>query len=68
MGTIEHQGKAPSTDGTGQRPHTTPKPDKSVNRYLAEANTDPKLFVWTAEPDGIIEKVRPGYQASQSLH
>jgi hypothetical protein len=29
MGTIEHQGKAPSTDGTDQRPHTTPKPDKS---------------------------------------
>jgi hypothetical protein len=40
----------------------------AINRYLAEANTDPKLFVWTAEPDGIIEKARRGYQASRSLH
>jgi transposase len=40
----------------------------AINRYLDEANTDPKPFVWTAEPDGIIEKVRRGYQASQSLH
>jgi hypothetical protein len=39
----------------------------AINRYLAEANIDPKPFVWTAEPEGIIEKVRRGYQASQSL-
>jgi transposase len=40
----------------------------AINRYLAEANADPKPFVWTAEPEGIIEKVRRGYRASQSLH
>jgi transposase len=40
----------------------------AINRYLAEANADPKPFVWTAEPDGIIEKVRRGYQASRSVH
>src|SRR5215204_1229814 len=40
----------------------------SINRYLEEHNTDPKPFVWTAEPDAIIEKVRRGYQASQSVH
>jgi transposase len=40
----------------------------AINRYLAEANADPKPFVWTAEPDGIIEKVRRGYQASRSAH
>ena len=34
----------------------------AINRYLAQHNTDPKPFVWTAEPDGIIEKVRRGYQ------
>ncbi len=39
----------------------------AIHRYLDEANADPKPFVWTAEPDGIIEKVRRGYQASQSL-
>jgi transposase len=40
----------------------------AINRYLAEANTNPKPFVWTAEPDGIIEKVRHGYQAFRSVH
>jgi transposase len=40
----------------------------AIKRYLAEANENPRPFVWTAEPDGIIEKLRRGYQASQSLH
>jgi transposase len=40
----------------------------AINRYLVEANENPKPFVWTAEPDGIIEKVRRGYQASRSVH
>jgi hypothetical protein len=40
----------------------------AINRYLEEHNTDPRPFVWTAEPDAIIEKVRRGYQASQSTH
>jgi transposase len=40
----------------------------AINRYLDEHNTNPKPFVWTAEPDGIIEKVRRGYQASRSVH
>src|SRR5215213_9549547 len=40
----------------------------TIKRYLEQHNTDPKPFVWTAEPDGIIEKVRRGYQASQSVH
>ena len=40
----------------------------AINRYLVESNKDPKPFVWTAEPDSIIEKVRRGYQASRSVH
>jgi hypothetical protein len=40
----------------------------AINRYLEQHNADPKPFVWTAEPDGIIEKVRRGYQASRSVH
>jgi hypothetical protein len=40
----------------------------AINCYLAEANKNPSPFVWTAEPDGIIEKVRRGYQASRSDH
>jgi hypothetical protein len=40
----------------------------AINRDLDQHNTDPKPFVWTAEPDGIIEKVRRGYQASRLGH
>jgi hypothetical protein len=29
----------------------------AINRCLAEATDDPKPFVWTADPDAIIEKV-----------
>jgi transposase len=40
---------------------------EAINRYLAEHNRDPRPFVWTADPDGIVEKVRRGYQALASL-
>jgi transposase len=40
----------------------------AINRYLDEHNTDPKPFVWAAEPEGIIAKVRHGYEASRSVH
>src|SRR4051812_42580927 len=40
----------------------------AIKRYLEQHNSDPKPFVWTAEPDGIIAKVRRGYQASPSVH
>ena len=40
----------------------------AINRYLAETNDDPKPFVWTADPDAIIEKVRRGKQALESIH
>ena len=35
----------------------------AINRFLAEANDDPKPFVWTARPEHILEKVRRGNQA-----
>ena len=41
---------------------------EAINRFVEEANEDPRPFVWTAEPDGIIEKVRRGYQAFRSVH
>jgi DDE superfamily endonuclease len=40
----------------------------TVNRYLVEANRDPKPFVWTAHPDKIITAVNRGRQASDSIH
>ena len=40
----------------------------AINRYLAETNDSPKPFVWTADPDHIIEKVRRGHQALDQIH
>src|SRR3954462_3577641 len=40
----------------------------AINRYLAETNNTPKPFIWTADPDAIIEKVRRGKQALESIH
>jgi transposase len=40
----------------------------AINRYLAETNQNPKPFIWTADPDAIIEKVRRGKQVLESIH
>src|SRR5215210_5942826 len=40
----------------------------TINRYLAEANRDPKPFTWTADPDKIIAAVQRGRQALDSIH
>jgi transposase len=39
----------------------------AINRYLAETNDNPKPFVWTADPDAIIEKVRRGRKVLASI-
>ena len=40
----------------------------AINRFLAEANGDPKPFVWSAKPEHILEKVRRGNQALDAIH
>jgi transposase len=40
----------------------------AINRYVAETNTRPKPFTWTADPDQIIASVRRGHQALDSIH
>jgi transposase len=40
----------------------------AINRYLGEHNRKPKPFVWTADPDRIIEKLNRGYQVLASDH
>jgi transposase len=40
----------------------------AINRYLAEHNHSPKPFIWTADPDRIIEKVARGHQTIASDH
>jgi len=40
----------------------------AINRYLGEHNHKPKPFVWTADPNRIIEKLNRGYQVLASVH
>jgi transposase len=40
----------------------------AINRYLGEHNRKPKPFVWTADPNRIIEKLNRGYQVLASNH
>ncbi len=40
----------------------------AINRYVAQANNDPRPFRWTNDPDKIIAAVRRGHQAFNSLH
>src|SRR5216683_2118159 len=40
----------------------------AINRFLRETNDNPMPFVWTADPDAIIEKVRRGKQVLESIH
>jgi transposase len=35
----------------------------AINRFVAEANADPRPFRWTKDPDAIIAAVRRGHQA-----
>ena len=40
----------------------------AINRFLAETNHEPKLFIWTANPDKIIAAIDRGRQALDSTH
>jgi transposase len=40
----------------------------AINRFIADHNAEPKPFVWTADPDRIIAKVRRGTLALASMH
>ena len=40
----------------------------TINRYLAEANDEPKPFVWTANPDKVIAAGERGKQVLESVH
>ena len=40
----------------------------AIKRFIAESNGDPKPFVWTADPDRIIQAARRGHQVLDSHH
>src|SRR5690242_2779971 len=48
--------------------HSVVSLQTAINRFLAEANDDPRPFHGTKDPDKIIAAVRRGHQALDSLH
>ena len=40
----------------------------AIKRFIAESNGNPKPFVWTADPDRIIQAARRGHQVLDSHH
>src|SRR5271166_4650388 len=40
----------------------------AINRFLRETNDNSKPFIWIADPDAIIQKVRRGKQMLESIH
>ena len=48
--------------------HSLVEPQAAINRYLAEHNQAPKPFIWTAEPDAILAKVKRRNQTLETIH
>ena len=48
--------------------HSLVELQAAINRYLDEHNQPPKPFVWTAQPDGILAKVKRGHQTLETIH
>jgi hypothetical protein len=40
----------------------------AINRFLAETNSTPKPFVWTADPKRVLAAVKRGKGALESIH
>src|SRR5262249_39546544 len=42
--------------------------NQTTNRFLEETNSNPKPFVWTADPKRVLAAVKRGKQALESVH
>jgi transposase len=40
---------------------------EAINSFIDEHNERPRPFIWTADPDAVVEKVRRGYHARASV-
>jgi transposase len=40
----------------------------AINRFIDDANRDPKPFVWTADPNNIIAAIKRGREVLDSIH
>jgi hypothetical protein len=41
---------------------------EAINRFIAETNSNPKPFVWIAEPARVLATIARGKQALESIH
>jgi hypothetical protein len=41
---------------------------EAINRFIAETNSHPKPFVWTADPTRVLAAIARGKQALESIH
>ena len=41
---------------------------EAINRFIAETNSNPKPFVWTAEPARVLAAIARGKQGLKSVH
>ena len=48
--------------------HSLVSLQEAINRFVAEANAEPRPFQWTKDPETIIAAVRRGHQTLDSLH
>ena len=48
--------------------HSLVSLQEAINRFVAEANAEPRPFRWMKDPDTIIAAVRRGHQALDSIH
>ena len=48
--------------------HSVADLQAAINRFLAETNSDPKPFVWTANPKRVIAAVKRGKEKLESIH
>ena len=47
--------------------HSIVELQAAIHRYIAEHNTEPKPFVWTADPDRVLAAIDRGKQALESV-
>jgi hypothetical protein len=40
----------------------------AITRFLAETNSEPKPFVWTADPKRVLAAVKRGKEKLESIH
>jgi hypothetical protein len=48
--------------------HHAPTFKAAINRFVEETNSNPKPFVWTADPKRVLAAVKRGKEKLESIH